>query len=228
MRKMTYIYFAAYLCLFFIISEKTPLAAAPVTEKPVKEEERIDPPVSPLIDFRLKPEERKQIQLDDIQIFGSPDSVTIHRDGKNLPDSVKQRVDQLIKASKAGDIEALKSIIDLSNKPFIHSFDAAQNDPIQYWKEFSGDGEGLEMLAILFEILSSGYAIRNPGTDQEMYIWPYLSEIDVDSLTPAQLVELFTIITAGEYLDMRDFGRYVFFKVGIDSDGNWLFFVAGQ
>jgi hypothetical protein len=47
-------------------------------------------------------------------------------------------------------------------------------------------------------------------------------------LTPTQLVELFTLLTAADYEDMKSYGAYTFFRVGIAPDGRWLFFLAGD
>jgi hypothetical protein len=41
-------------------------------------------------------------------------------------------------------------------------------------------------------------------------------------------VELFKIITAGDYEDMKTFDAYVFYRVGITPQGRWAFFVAGD
>ena len=46
--------------------------------------------------------------------------------------------------------------------------------------------------------------------------------------TPRQTVELFKIITGGEYEEMRQVGAYVFFRVGITPAGEWAFFVSGE
>jgi hypothetical protein len=47
-------------------------------------------------------------------------------------------------------------------------------------------------------------------------------------LTPPQLVELFTLLTASDYDEMRSYGSYTFFRVGISPTGRWLFFLAGD
>jgi hypothetical protein len=47
-------------------------------------------------------------------------------------------------------------------------------------------------------------------------------------LDARQRVELFKIITAGDYEDMKTFDAYVFYRVGITPQGRWAFFVAGD
>ncbi|MEH6725447.1 MAG: hypothetical protein V7703_04745, partial [Hyphomicrobiales bacterium] len=88
--------------------------------------------------------------------------------------------------------------------------------------------EGQEILAILLEVLEAGYAQLDPGTESEIYVWPYFASVRLDTLTPQQRVELFTLVTAGDYEDMKAFGAYNFFRLGISPDGVWQFFIAGD
>ena len=66
------------------------------------------------------------------------------------------------------------------------------------------------------------------GTAEELYLWPYFARAPIKSLTPAQKVELFKIITGTDYKDMLDAGVYNFYRVGIGRDGTWHFFVTGD
>ncbi len=61
-----------------------------------------------------------------------------------------------------------------------------------------------------------------------MYVWPYFAYYPVDKLTPRQLVELFKLVYAGDYEDMKAYGAYLYYRVGISPDGTWKFFVAGD
>jgi hypothetical protein len=61
-----------------------------------------------------------------------------------------------------------------------------------------------------------------------MYVWPYFFAVPLDALTGRQRVELFKIVTAGDYEDMKNYGAYIFYRAGISPEGRWLFFVAGD
>lgn len=99
-------------------------------------------------------------------------------------------------------------------------------DPIAYLKELAGD-EGQEILAILEEVLSAGYVHMDAGTPNN-HIWPYFFAVPLDKLTAPQRVELFKIITAGDYDDMKAYGAYIFYRIGITPDGKWSFFITGD
>jgi hypothetical protein len=145
-----------------------------------------------------------------------------------LPEPVKRLHDQIIEACKSGDIEKLRPLIETGENGTQLSFGSVDGDPIAYLKEQSGDKEGAEILAILEEVLSAGYVHMDAGTPNEMFIWPYFFAVPLDRLTPAQKVELFKIVTAGDYEDMKTFGSYIFYRVGITAEGRLSFFVAGD
>ena len=92
----------------------------------------------------------------------------------------------------------------------------------------TGDEGGQEILAILEEVLEAGYVHLDAGTPSELYVWPYFFAVPLERLTPAQRVELFKIVTAGDYDDMKSYGAYIFYRVGINPEGRWQFFVAGD
>lgn len=151
----------------------------------------------------------------------------IGRSPDQLPEPVRKTWQALVDAARSGDINALRPLIAAQPEPPTFTFgDVA--DPIEHLKSLSGDPEGRETLAILLEILEIGFAHVEVGTENEMYLWPYFADVPLERLTPQQMVELFTILTAGDYQDMLSYGAYIFFRVGISPDGTWNFFVAGD
>jgi hypothetical protein len=145
-----------------------------------------------------------------------------------LPEPVRTLRERIVETCKSGDIEALRPLLSLGEEGTLLSFGGVDGDPIQFLKELSGDGEGHEILAILEEVLEAGYVHLEPGTEGEIYVWPYFFSVPLDSLTPPQRVELFRLVTAGDYEDMKTYGAYIFYRVGITPEGKWAFFVAGD
>ena len=101
-------------------------------------------------------------------------------------------------------------------------------DPIKTLHDLSGDPDGIEILSILLDIMSTGFAHVGQGTPDEMYVWPYFAEKDIKTLTTPEKVDLMRIVTAGDYADMLEFGGYNFYRVGITPDGKWKFFTSGE
>ncbi len=145
-----------------------------------------------------------------------------------LPAPVRDLRAKLIAIARAGEIEKMRPYIEPGEDGTVLSFGDVGGDPIEFLKQTSGDGEGLEILAILLEVLEAGHVRVEPGADNEIYVWPYFTHVAIDSLSRPQRVELFELVTAGDYEAMKEFGAYNFYRVGISPDGRLSFFVAGD
>jgi hypothetical protein len=97
-------------------------------------------------------------------------------------------------------------------------------DPVDYWRRISGDGEGREILAILATLLDGGYVTLALGRDLEndrVYVWPYFAEVPLDSLSPAQEVELLRLVPPARAAQMKAAGKYTSWRLAIGADGTW-------
>ncbi|WP_336057224.1 cytoplasmic protein [Nitratireductor sp. CH_MIT9313-5] len=145
-----------------------------------------------------------------------------------LPEPVQRMRKLLMDAARSGDIENLRPLIGTGANRTQMALGGLEGDPIEFLREISGDDEGQEILAILLEVLEAGFVHLDEGTERELYVWPYFFSVPLEELTPAQKVELFKLVTAGDYEEMRTFGAYIFYRTAITPDGEWLFFVAGD
>jgi hypothetical protein len=152
----------------------------------------------------------------------------IEYDTSKLPIEVQRLRDSILEACRSGDAEKLRPLLGQGDEETQLSLGDIESDPITFLKGLSGDEEGLEILAIMEEVLSAGYVHLDVGTAEELYVWPYFFAIPIDKLTAPQKVEMFKIVTAGDYEDMKNFGSYVFYRFGITPKGKWAFFVAGE
>ena len=135
--------------------------------------------------------------------------------------------EMILKAARSGDIEALRPVLESNElKPTV-SFGGAE-DPIEFWKQASGDGQGREIMAVLTEILEMNFVRMDAGTSNEMYIWPYFAELPLEKLTPAQQIDLYRLVTPEQVKTMNEFGGYIHYRLGIGRDGTWHYFVAGD
>lgn len=145
-----------------------------------------------------------------------------------LPFPTRRMHELILEATKSGDIEKLRTYIGTGDTSTMLSLGGFDGDPIDFLKQESGDENGHETLAILQDILESGYVHLDKGTDRELYVWPYFFAYPLEKLTAPQMVELFRIVTYGDFQDMKDFGGYIFYRAGITPSGRWTFFVAGD
>jgi hypothetical protein len=175
-------------------------------------------------------------------VDGSPIDLPVERDLSTLPVAVQALHSLLIEAARTGDVEKLRPLLGSGGMPTQLSFGEIDTDPIDYLKASSGDEAGAEILAILIDILDTGFVTMNAASDADVegenadqsasndaiYVWPYFVARPLETLTPPEKVELFRLVTAGDYEDMKAFGAYNFYRLGITPDGRWAFFVSGD
>ncbi|MDF1776102.1 MAG: hypothetical protein P1V13_08735 [Rhizobiaceae bacterium] len=146
----------------------------------------------------------------------------------SLPEPVRRMRDLIIAAASEGDIENLRPLLGTGPTQTQLSISGLDGDPIDFLRETSGDGKGQELLAILLDILNAGFVHLDAGGPNESYLWPYFYSVPLDQLENSQMVELYRIVTAGDYEDMRAYGGYNFYRTAIGPDGDWKFYVAGD
>ena len=142
---------------------------------------------------------------------------------KPLPAPVQEMRDAILAAVGNGDIEDLRTALEWNElRPHIGTQQV--DDPITYWKQISGVGEGREILAILAEILDCGHIALPIGKDVEnnlVYVWPALAEADLTKLTPQQEVALYRLVKPAEAKAMREAKRWQWWRLAIGADGTW-------
>lgn len=151
----------------------------------------------------------------------------IHYGTDKLPERVLNTRNALLHAASTGDIENLRAVLEQNEMMPMVSFGGA-SDPIAYWKEISADGTGRDILAEIIKVLTSGYVRVEPGTEREMFIWPYHYLYPIDRLTPSQEVELYLLISPQERKNMNRAGAYLGYRAAIGPDGTLHFFIAGD
>jgi hypothetical protein len=178
------------------------------------------PDPDPLIK-RTEPDEVESVEP------ATPQAEVIY-DIEKAPEPVRRMRELIIEAAKTGDISKLKPLMNPGPDQTSVPLQDPEQDPIDALKAVSGDSDGIEILAILLDILSTGFVQLDKGTAEETYVWPYFAGKSLGLLTPQEKVELLRIVTAGDVAEMQEYGNYNFFRVGITPDGRWKFLTVGD
>lgn len=156
------------------------------------------------------------------------DGYVVSDDLGRLPEAVRAKHDALLAAARAGDMAAIKAIIDNEPMPVTVSF-GGPDDPIAYLKETSADGEGRELLAILADLLESPFAAMDDGNGKASYVWPYLAASDdLSKMTPADQVVAMQLLGFDGMKNEQELGAWYSWRTFIGEDGDWQAFVAGD
>jgi hypothetical protein len=151
----------------------------------------------------------------------------IIRDMSTLPEPVRKMRAALIEAAASGDIERLKPLTNPGPNQ-TQVMDYQGDDPVGALKNFSGDPDGQEILAIVMDLLSASAVRLEAGQPEEVYVWPYFAGKAISALTPPERVDLLRIVTAGDMIGMEENDAYNFYRIGLSPDGQWKFFTGGD
>jgi hypothetical protein len=137
-----------------------------------------------------------------------------------LPAAVEKNRAALLAAAESSDYEALRPLLPTTG--FEYTFGGAvPGGPIAYWKrvERETDQRPLETLALILRMpytLSRGY-----------YVWPFVYDVANFGDLSAHERELLAPLGDLDTLFFEGTG-YLGWRTGIDPNGVWTFFVAGD
>ena len=201
---------------------------------PVEEEEETAPLELPMPDPLIRRDGAVTEPTDDTPVIDDkaddePQApVEVIYDIAKAPEAVRRMRELIVEAAASGDIERLRPLLGKGVTETQVSIVETDEGPVETLKGQSGDNEGIEVLAILLDVLATGFVHVGQGTPDELYVWPYFAEKSLATLTPPEKVELLRIVTAGDFADMQEFGSYNFYRIGITPDGQWKFFITGD
>jgi hypothetical protein len=151
----------------------------------------------------------------------------VMRNPAALPAPVAATRERIMAAARTGDPDA---VLDVAREGRVATtFDEAGTDDVAgMWRAQYPESGGLEVLAILLDVLDAGFVRVEAGTPNEMWVWPYFAQAPLDSLGAAERVELHRLVTAADLQLMRQVGDWTFFRLGIAPDGAWHYFFARE
>jgi hypothetical protein len=138
-----------------------------------------------------------------------------------LPDPVERSRTAIARAAAARDYGALARLIP--DDGFEYTFGGAlEGGPTAYWQRLEATTDEAP-LDTLVAVLALPYTkVRG------LYVWPFAFDRDPKQLTDEELELLSTFATPREIQGWREFGGYIGYRAGIEPDGDWVFYVAGD
>lgn len=152
---------------------------------------------------------------------------TISNDISALPKPVQRKREAILAAAATGDIEALRAVFADQEFPPTVSF-GEPDDAVAYLKDVSEDDEGRQILGLLIDLFSLPYAYYPDVEGPKTYIWPYLSDLSPNELTPEQITDAYRLLNHEQIQELREMDAWYFWRTGISETGEWTSFVAGD
>lgn len=137
-----------------------------------------------------------------------------------LPGPVAGTREAILAAARARDFQALRALIP--DEGFTFSF-GGETDPIGYWKRLESEGH----VPVIGDVLP-GVLGTEPGFDRGVFVWPAQATEDPAEWDERDIEALTAIHDEEDIRAFQDAGLYLGWRVGIDRDGTWVFFVAGD
>jgi hypothetical protein len=151
----------------------------------------------------------------------SAQGVPLPAEAEALPAAVANTREAILAAAAACDIAALES---LSDETFTTSFGGGGVENLRSW-----EGQGERPLATLLHLFDMSNATVDLEGGREIYVWPAAATYESWSeISDEEMNELSQVHSEGELDEIAEYGSYIGWRTGIDQDGTWLYFIAGD
>ena len=137
-----------------------------------------------------------------------------------LPGPVAEKKEAIVDASHALDYDGLEELVDTTN--FTYSF-GENGHPVRYWRRMEEEAEVPILGDFLPTVLAMPWAKLGP-----VYVWPSVHSKKPSRWTEQERKALEQLYTEKEIRRFERAGSYLGWRAGINEDGTWLFFVAGD
>jgi hypothetical protein len=140
-----------------------------------------------------------------------------------LPPPVARKRAQIWKAAKSGDYEDVAQLVD--PKGFEYTFGGAvPGGPAAYWRRVDQTTKE-RPIETLTAILELPYVHQQ---EHKLYVWPFAFTRKASTLSSEEREQLVEAIGEEIVKFYEQLDNYLGYRAGIDSKGNWVFYVAGD
>ncbi len=138
----------------------------------------------------------------------------------SLPAAVEETRAALLAAAETGDYEALRPLVPATG--FEYTFGGpVEGGPVAYWQE-------LERTSVERPLETLAKILRMPYTlSRGIYVWPFAYDIAERDEITAHERELLEPLGPLDTLFVEGTG-YLGWRAGIEPDGSWVFYLAGD
>jgi hypothetical protein len=139
---------------------------------------------------------------------------------RDIPEAVVVTRQAILDAARARDWEALRALIPEVGFTFSYG---GERDPIAYWRRLESRGHVPVIGDILPAVLNT-----ESGRLRGVYVWPAQAAEDPQEWDEHDLEVLRQIHAEEDIRLFQEIDLYTGWRIGIDREGTWVFFVSGD
>jgi|GEM_PF-3361322 len=138
---------------------------------------------------------------------------------ENLPEAVQKKWGAIYASARDEDYNALSLLV---GAPFSYSFGGEiEGGFLQFLNQ--GESGGKLHAEIITTLLTMPH-----GKIGDVYVWPKVFTKSSPEWTDKDIKEMTQILTDDEIEGYRKFGGYAYYRLGIHSDGRWIYYITGD
>lgn len=142
-------------------------------------------------------------------------------DQVGLPPQVEATRQALYAAALSRDYNRLAELATYPN--FSYTFGGPYPGGFIEYLKLAETTEKESVFDVIPKLLALPYA-KSGG----IYAWPGVFYKESSAWTEEDIASMKKILTDAEIENYRKFGGYLYYRVGIDEKGNWIFYIAGD
>lgn len=147
----------------------------------------------------------------------SPDLV----EQPGLPAAIAEKRAAIFAAARTCDWPTLAALL---GDPFSYTF-GIDEDPIAYWQEREAAGD--QVMYLLAELLNRPFGTQTAG-DVTYYAWPSAFVTEWSAVPEADREALRPLYDDDDFDFWAEAGGYMGYRIGMTTDGAWVYFIAGD
>jgi hypothetical protein len=142
-----------------------------------------------------------------------------------LPDAVADKRAAIWNAAAQCDWDQLQRLLGPSFAYSYGALDDSIDAPIHFWQGLEEGGD--DPIRLLAELLNRPFGIIE-NQDITYYVWPSVHTKPWEDVTDAERESLRPLFDDADFADFEAFGAYYHYRIGILTNGDWVYFIAGD
>lgn len=146
---------------------------------------------------------------------------------EGLPEVVEAKRQAIYRAALTKDYVKLANEATSADN-FNYSFGGEFEGGFAGFMEYVAKEEGRSAFEIIPMLLKLPYALNSNSIQGDIYTWPSVFTVESSKWTSEDISMMRTFLTDEEIENYRQFGGYIYYRLGITSKGEWIFYLAGD